>query len=227
VLDDADLAASIPLLMPNALMNNGQACVAQTRILAPRARYDEVVDAVAEAVAGSTVGDPSDPSVVVGPLVAERQRERVLGYIDKGRSEGAKLAVGGGRPAGFERGWYVEPTLFVDVDNKMTIAQEEIFGPVLAVIPYDDEDDAVRIANDSDYGLSGSVWTSDVERGLDVARKVRTGTYGINQYGTLDMKNPFGGFKSSGVGRELGPEGLAAYVETKSIVLPGDYQPPA
>lgn len=226
VLDDADLASTMPMLMPNALMNNGEACIAQTRILAPRARYDEVVEAVAGAVSGSTVGDPSDPSVAVGPLVAERQRDRVMGYIEKGRSEGARLAVGGGRPAGLDRGWYVEPTLFVDVDNGMTIAQEEIFGPVLAVIPYDDEDDAVRIANDSDYGLSGSVWTADVERGIGVARRVRTGTYGVNQFGTLDLRNPFGGFKASGVGRELGPEGLSAYLETKSIVLPADHQPP-
>jgi len=186
-----------------------------------------VVDAVSDAVKATTVGDPTDPSVAVGPLVAERQRERVLGYIDKGRSEGAKLAVGGGRPAGLDRGWFVEPTLFVDVENRMTIAQEEIFGPVLAVLPYDDESDAVRIANDSDYGLSGSVWTQDVERGIDVARQVRTGTYGINQFGTIDLRNPFGGFKASGVGRELGPEGLSAYLETKSIVLPADYQPPA
>jgi len=227
VLDDADLATSIPMLMPSALMNNGEACVAQTRILAPRSRYDEVVDAVAEAVRATVVGDPADPATTVGPLVAERQRGRVLGYIDKGRSEGAKLAVGGGRPAGLDTGWFVEPTLFVDVDNNMTIAQEEIFGPVLAVIPYDDESDAVRIANDSDYGLSGSVWSGDVERGLGVAKRVRTGTYGVNSFATLDVRNPFGGFKSSGVGRELGPEGLSAYLETKTIVLPGDYQPPA
>jgi betaine-aldehyde dehydrogenase len=227
VLDDADLASITPLLMGTAMMNNGQACIAQTRILASRARYDEVVDALSDAVRATTVGDPTDPSVAVGPLVAERQRERVLGYIDKGRAEGATVAVGGGRPAGLDRGWYVEPTLFVGVDNAMTIAQEEIFGPVLAVLPYDDPDDAVRIANDSDYGLSGSVWTSDVEAGIDVARRVRTGTYGINQFGTLDMRNPFGGFKSSGVGRELGPEGLSAYLETKSIVLPGDYTPPS
>ena len=227
ILDDADLASTMPMLMSTALMNNGEACVAQTRILASRARYDEVVDAVADAVRATTVGDPADPSVAVGPLVAERQRDRVLGYIDKGRAEGAKLAVGGGRPAGLDRGWFVEPTLFVDVDNGMTIAQEEIFGPVLAVLPYDDPDDAVRIANDSDYGLSGSVWTGDVEAGIDVARKVRTGTYGINQFGTLDMRNPFGGFKSSGVGRELGPEGLSAYLETKTIVLPGGYTPPS
>ena len=225
LLDDADLPAAVPLLMGSALMNNGEACIAQTRILAPRSRYDEVVDALSDAVRGSTVGDPTDPSVVVGPLVAERQRERVLGYIDKGRNEGAKLAVGGGRPDGLDKGWFVEPTLFVDVDNTMTIAREEIFGPVLSVIPYDGEDEALRIANDSDYGLSGSVWTQDVERGLDVARKVRTGTYGINQYGTIDMKNPFGGYKASGLGRELGPEGLSAYLETKSIILPGGYEP--
>jgi aldehyde dehydrogenase (NAD+) len=227
ILDDADLASAIPMLMPSALMNNGEACIAQTRILAPRGRYDEVVDAVAEAVKGHTVGDPADPTVAVGPLVAERQRDRVLGYIEKGRAEGAKLVVGGGRPAHLDKGWFVEPTLFTDVDNRMTIAQEEIFGPVLAVLPYDDPDQAVAIANDSDYGLSGSVWTRDVEAGIDVARKVRTGTYGVNQYGTLDMRNPFGGFKASGVGRELGPEGLSAYLETKSIVLPGDYTPPA
>jgi len=227
ILDDADLASAIPMLMPSALMNNGEACIAQTRILAPRGRYDEVVDAVAEAVKGHTVGDPADPTVAVGPLVAERQRDRVLGYIEKGRAEGATLVVGGGRPAHLDKGWFVEPTLFTDVDNRMTIAQEEIFGPVLAVLPYDDPDQAVAIANDSDYGLSGSVWTQDVEAGIDVARKVRTGTYGINQYGTLDMRNPFGGFKASGVGRELGPEGLSAYLETKSIVLPGDYVPPA
>ena len=227
ILDDADLASTVPLLMGTALMNNGEACIAQTRILASRARYDDVVDALAAAVKATSVGDPTDPSVAVGPLVAERQRDRVLGYIEKGRSEGAQVAVGGGRPAGLDKGWFVEPTLFTRVDNQMTIAQEEIFGPVLAVLPYDDPADAVRIANDSDYGLSGSVWTSDVEAGIDVARQVRTGTYGINQFGTLDMRNPFGGFKSSGVGRELGPEGLSAYLETKSIVLPGDYTPPS
>jgi aldehyde dehydrogenase (NAD+) len=225
VLEDADLAVHIPTLMPSALMNNGQACIAQTRILAPRSRYDEVVDALTDAVRASTVGDPTDPTVAVGPLVTERQRERVLGYLEIGKNEGAKVAVGGGRPADLPKGWYVEPTLFVDVDNKMTIAQEEIFGPVLAVIPYDDEAEAVSIANDSDYGLSGSVWTADVEHGIDVARQVRTGTYGVNAIGTLDVKQPFGGYKNSGIGRELGPEGLSAFLETKTICLPGDYQP--
>jgi acyl-CoA reductase-like NAD-dependent aldehyde dehydrogenase len=209
-------------------MNNGQACVAQTRILAPRSRYGEVVDAVAEAVKGTALSrDPGDTAGQVGPLVAERQRDRVMGYIDKGKAEGAKLLVGGGRPADIPTGWFVEPTLFVDVDNKMTIAQEEILGPLLAVIPYQDEADAVRIANDSDYGLSGSVWTSDVARGVEVARQVRTGTYGVNSMATIDVAQPFGGFKASGMGREFGPEGLAAFLETKTIVLPGDYQPVA
>ena len=227
ILDDADVATIVPELLPNAIMNNGQACVAQTRILASRERYDDVVEAFTEEMRKLVVGDPANMETAVGPLVAERQRDRVEGYIAKGREEGARVTIGGGRPADQPTGWFVEPTLFADVDNSMVIAQEEIFGPVVAVIPFDDEADAVRIANDSDYGLSGSVWTSDVEAGIDVARQVRTGTYGINQFGTLDMRNPFGGFKSSGVGRELGPEGLSAYLETKSIVLPGDYTPPA
>jgi betaine-aldehyde dehydrogenase len=224
VLDDADLATHIPMLLPNAIMNNGQACLAQTRILAPRRRYDEVVDALVAQVAAMKVGDPADPEVAVGPLVAERQRQRVEGYLEIGRGEGAKVAIGGGRPKGLNRGWFVEPTVFANVDNSMRIAQEEIFGPVLAVIPYDDDKDAVRIANDSEYGLSGSVWTKDVERGIAIAKGVRTGTYGVNALGTLDMKNPFGGFKASGIGRECGPEGLAAYLEVQSIVLPPDYQ---
>jgi betaine-aldehyde dehydrogenase len=227
ILDDANLDEAIPMLMPSAIMNNGQACLAQTRILAPRSRYAEVNEAVAAAVSAMAVGDPADPTTEVGPLVAERQRERVEGYLELGRKEGATVAVGGGRPSGFDKGWFVEPTLFTDVDNSMRIAQEEIFGPVLVTIPYDDQADAVRIANDSEYGLSGSVWTADVERGLEVAKGVRTGTYGINAMGTMDMKAPFGGFKSSGLGRECGPEGLSAYLETQTIVLPGDYTPPA
>jgi betaine-aldehyde dehydrogenase len=225
ILEDADLEASLPTLMPFALMNNGQACVAQTRILAPRARYGEVRDALAEVVGNFIVGDPLDPATECGPLVAERQRDRVERYIAKGREEGATLVVGGGRPAGLDRGWYVEPTLFADVDNSMTIAQEEIFGPVLSLIPYDGEDEAIAVANDSEYGLSGSVYTADPTHGLEIAKRVRTGTYAVNNIG-MDFGAPFGGFKSSGVGRELGPEGLHAYLEDKSILLPGDFTPP-
>jgi aldehyde dehydrogenase (NAD+) len=220
ILDDADLEATMGGLRFASLMNNGQACVAQTRILASRNRYAEVVDAVAGMVGGMAVGDPNDPATEIGPLVAERQQERVEKYIALGQEEGAKVAVGGnGRPDGFDKGWYVKPTVFSDVDNSMRIAQEEIFGPVLAVIPYDDADDAVRIANDSDYGLAGSVWTGDVEQGLDIAKRVRAGTYGVNQY-TMDFIAPFGGFKASGMGREFGREGIDAYVELKSIAPP-------
>jgi aldehyde dehydrogenase (NAD+) len=224
ICDDADLDATIAPLLEAGMMNNGQACVAQTRILASRDRYAEVRDALAEAVGAYRVGDPLDPETQCGPLVAERQRDRVEGYIAKGKSDGATLVVGGGRPSGFDKGWYVEPTLFADVDNSMTIAQEEIFGPVLSLIPYDSEDDAIAIANDSDYGLSGTVWTGDVEKGIDIARRVRTGTYTVNGFG-MDFGSPFGGFKSSGVGRELGPEGLSAFLEDKTINLPGDYEP--
>jgi betaine-aldehyde dehydrogenase len=218
ILDDADLAATMEGLKFASLMNNGQACVAQTRILASRKQYDAVVDALADTVKGMTVGDPDDPTTEIGPLVAERQQERVDKYIALGQEEGARVVIGGyGRPAGFDKGWYVQPTVFADVDNSMRIAQEEIFGPVLAVIPFDDVDDAVRIANDSDFGLAGSVWTGDAERGMDVARRVRTGTFGINQY-TMDFIAPFGGFKASGIGREFGAEGLKHYIELKSIV---------
>jgi betaine-aldehyde dehydrogenase len=223
VLDDADLPSAIAGLMPGALMNNGQACVGQTRILASRARYGAVCDAVVEAVRAWSVGDPMDPSTMCGPLVASRQRDRVEGYIAIGRGEGATLACGGGRPQGFTKGWYVEPTVFVDVTNRMRIAREEIFGPVLAVIPYEDEADALRIANDSEYGLAGTVWTADIDHGLDVARQVRTGTYTVNGF-AMEFGAPFGGFKSSGIGRELGPEGLEAYLEAKQINLPMGYE---
>jgi aldehyde dehydrogenase (NAD+) len=220
ILDDADLAATVQGLKFASLMNNGQACVAQTRILASRDRYDEVVDAVSGMVGALAVGDPHDEATEVGPLVAERQQERVEKYIALGQEEGAKVVVGGnGRPSGLDKGWYVKPTVFSSVDNSMRIAREEIFGPVLVVIPYDDPEDAVRIANDSEYGLAGSVWTSDIDHGVDIARRVRTGTYGVNQY-TMDFVAPFGGYKGSGIGREFGVEGLSHYVELKSIVPP-------
>jgi betaine-aldehyde dehydrogenase len=225
ILDDADIASTIPTLLPNAIMNNGQACIAQTRILAPRARYDEVVDALVASVAALAVGDPLDPATEVGPVVAERQRARIEGYLQSGREEGATVAVGGGRPSGFGKGWYVEPTVFSHVDNKMKIAQEEIFGPVLVVIPYDGDEQAVDIANDSQYGLCGSVWTNDNDRGLGVARQVRTGTYMVNGTVPIDFATPFGGYKESGIGREFGPEGLESFLEKKSIALPAGYTP--
>jgi aldehyde dehydrogenase (NAD+) len=226
LLDDVNLAEALPMLLPNALMNNGEACIAQTRILAPRDRYQEVVDAVVESVSAMKVGDPLDPAVEVGPLVAERQRDRVEGYIKLGQEEGAKVATGGGRPASMSKGWFVEPTVFVNVDNSMRIAQEEIFGPVLAVIPYDGGDaEAVSIANDSSYGLCGSVYTNDPERGLKVARAVRTGTYMLNSAIPIDFSTPFGGYKESGMGREFGPDGLELFLEKKSINLPAGFSP--
>ena len=220
VLDDADLVPTMEGLKFVALMNSGQACVAQTRILASRSNYEAVVEALAVTVSAMRVGDPSDPETEIGPMVAQRQQERVEKYIVLGQEEGARIVIGGtGMPEGQDRGWYVRPTIFADVDNRMRIAQEEIFGPVLSVIPYDDVDDAVRIANDSDYGLAGTVWTADLDAGLDVARRVRTGTYGVNTY-TMDFAAPFGGYKASGHGREFGPEGLAEYTEVKSIYTP-------
>ena len=223
VLDDASVPDMLAGLLPGAFMNNGQACAATTRILVSRKRYGEITDALGAAVAAWTVGDPMDDGTLCGPLVAARQRDRVEGYIALGKKEGARIAHGGGRPKGFAKGWYVEPTVFVDVDNRMRIAQEEIFGPVIAVIPYDDERDALRIANESDYGLGGSVWTADIDHGLDVARQVRTGTYTVNGF-AMEFGAPFGGFKCSGIGRELGPEGLEAYLEPKQINLPMGYE---
>jgi betaine-aldehyde dehydrogenase len=225
VLPDADIGEVAAGLLPASLMNNGEACVAQTRILAPRDQYQQLVDQLCERVGAMAVGDPLDPVTEIGPLVTSRQRDRVEGYIAAGQEEGAKIALGGGRPSGLSKGWYVEPTVFVDVDNGMRIAQEEIFGPVLAVIPYGEVDEAVTIANDSNYGLSGTVWTADVERGLDIARRVRTGTYTVNGF-MLEFGAPFGGYKDSGIGRELGPEGLAGYLEYKSVSLPAGWTPP-
>jgi aldehyde dehydrogenase (NAD+) len=216
LLDDADLDAVVPALLPMALLVNGQACIAQTRVLVPRHREAEVVDALASALRAQRMGDPMDPATQVGPLVSERQRDRVTGYISTGRAEGARVVTGGDAPPG--PGWFVNPTLFAGVHNGMRIAQEEIFGPVLAVIPYDGDDEAVRIANDSRYGLSGSVWSADHDRALGIARRIRTGMVSLNgrpqAFGT-----PFGGYKESGVGREMGPEGFRAYLETKSIAV--------
>ncbi|MBL7502822.1 aldehyde dehydrogenase [Frankia sp. CNm7] len=226
LLPDVDIEAALPALLPASLMNNGQACVAQTRWLAPRERYDEIVEALVAKVAAMKVGDPLDPATEVGPLVAARQRDRVEGYIAAGREAGAKVALGGGRPAELERGFYVEPTVFTEVDNAMRIAQEEIFGPVLSVIPYSGVEEAVAIANDSRYGLSGSVWTADLDAGLDISARIRTGTFNVNTF-MLENSAPFGGFKESGLGRELGPEGLSAYLEYQTVNLPAGWTPPA
>ncbi|MEU1275542.1 aldehyde dehydrogenase [Streptomyces sp. NPDC005799] len=213
VADDADLDLFTGKLLDVSLPNNGQTCHAATRILAPVGRYDEVVEAVTATVAGLRVGDPLDRATQVGPLVSAAQRERVLGHVERGRTS-ARLTTGGGVPD--RPGWFVEPTVFADVDNSSAIAQEEIFGPVLCVIPYRDEDHAVALANDSAYGLGGVVWSADAGHGLSLARRIHTGTVGVNHY-ELHVNAPFGGVKASGLGRELGPEGLASYLVTKSV----------
>jgi aldehyde dehydrogenase (NAD+) len=217
ICEDASLERTIPGLRFSSFLNNGEACVAQSRILAPRSRYDEIVKALADDVAGFVVGDPADPETYVGPLVSARQHDRVQGYLQIGVDEGATVATGGPGPVdGLPGGNYVRPTVFSDVSNSMRIAREEIFGPVVVVIPYDDVDDAVRIANDSPYGLGGSVWTKDRHAGLAIARRIRTGMFGINSFAP-EFGVPFGGFKASGIGREYGPEAFDSYVEIKSI----------
>ncbi|HLS00356.1 MAG TPA: aldehyde dehydrogenase [Mycolicibacillus parakoreensis] len=222
LLEDVDLATAVPMLVFSGVMNAGQGCVNQTRILAPRSRYDEIVEAVTAFVEALPVGLPDDPAAQVGPLINDKQRARVEGYIAKGVEEGARLVCGGGRPQGLDTGYFVQPTVFADVDNTMTIAQEEIFGPVLCVIPYRDEAEAIRIANDSDYGLAGSVWTTDVPRGIEISQQIQTGTYGINWY-AFDPGSPFGGYKNSGIGRENGPEGVEHFTQQKSVLMPMGY----
>ncbi|WP_127129081.1 aldehyde dehydrogenase [Georgenia sp. SYP-B2076] len=216
VLDDADLASHTADFVNATLQNQGQTCYVSTRILAPRSRYGEVVDWITETVAALKVGDALDPVTEIGPLASERQRERVEGYIAKGIAEGGRLTTGGKRPAGLDRGYFVEPTVFADVSNTDTIAREEIFGPVLAVIPYETDAEAIALANDNEFGLGGSVWSRDTERAIEVARHVDSGGLGINYY-SHDIGSPFGGVKASGLGREQGPEGLAAYQVSKTI----------
>jgi aldehyde dehydrogenase (NAD+) len=215
VLDDADFAAALAGVI-FVCINAGQGCALPTRLLLPRSRYDEGMEMVTENFRGVKFGDPNDPEVLAGPLINARQQERVLGYIGQGVAEGARLVMGGGR-GGFDRGYFVEPTLFADVDNDMTIAQEEIFGPVLVVIPFEDDDDAVRIANASIYGLSGMVNSGSLERAMGVARRIRTGTLSVNGGNWYAADSPFGGYKASGIGRQGGLEGFEQYLETKTI----------
>ncbi|MGI8662910.1 MAG: aldehyde dehydrogenase family protein [Acidimicrobiales bacterium] len=216
VCDDADFESIVPA-GSMVCIHGGQGCAMQTRMLLPRARYDEGVELIAAAMAAFPYGDPTDMSNLSGPLVSARQRDRVLGYIEKGSAEGAKLVVGGGRPAHLPKGYYVEPTLFVDVDNSMTIAQEEIFGPVLCVMAYDDDDDAIRIANDSEYGLSGGVFSASDARGTAIARRIRTGSIAVNGGLWYGADAPYGGYKTSGLGRQNGIEGFEQYLETKTV----------
>ncbi|MES0033097.1 aldehyde dehydrogenase [Mesorhizobium sp. M0040] len=216
LLDDADLDTFFPLVAPACIPFSGQICHALTRVIAPRARYMEVVEGIAAKMAGLLVGHPLDPATQVGPLVSRRQRDRVEEYIASGRAQGAKVVTGGCRPESLDVGYYIQPTVFRDVDSTMRIAQEEIFGPVVSVIPYDNEEEALAICNGTTYGLGGAVFTSEPERGMAIARRIAAGVVGINRY-TLHIDAPFGGVKGSGLGRELGPEGLAAFLETKSI----------
>jgi len=218
ILDDTDFATRLP---GGAMvcMHGGQGCAMPTRMLLPRSRYDEGIEILAEAFRNVPYGDPTDPGNIQGPQISAKQRERVLGYIETGVKEGARLVVGGGRPAHLDKGWFVEPTLFADVDNSMTIAREEIFGPVLVVVPFDDDDDAVRIANDNQYGLAGMVTSASEERALAVAGRIRAGSLSVNGGVGYGADAPFGGYKASGVGRQNGIEGFLQYLETKTIAV--------
>lgn len=215
-LEDADISTFVEGMANAAFMNNGQTCTGQARVLAPRSRYDEVVEALAEWAESQVIGNPLDSEVTMGPMANKRQLERVLEYIGIGRNDGGRIAAGGGRPTAQRRGWFVEPTIFADVANTDRIAVDEIFGPVVTVIPYSDEGEAIRLANDTPYGLAGSVWTAEEQHGIDIARQLNTGTVGVNYYAN-DFNAPFGGVGDSGIGRELGPEGLDSFFELKSI----------
>ncbi len=226
ILDDMDLNEAARTLARAECTLSGQVCSSLTRIVVTRRRHDELVDLLASAFSEVRVGDPFDPATEMGPLVSSRQRDRVEGYIAKGIDQGADLVTGGGRPKDLDRGYYVEPTVFANVDNSSVIAQEEIFGPVLTVIPADDEDQVVATANDTIYGLNASVFTNDVDRARQVARRLRSGTVGHNAFRT-DFGIAFGGFKQSGIGREGGVEGLLPFLETKTVILegvPADYR---
>ena len=216
VLDDAPFEKAIPAGVNNCMQNSGQTCSAWTRMLVPRARQADAIDLAKAQLGKLTVGDPFDPKTRLGPLASANQRETVLGYVNKGKQEGAQLVAGGDRPSSLPRGYYVEPAIFANVDNRMAVAQEEIFGPVLAMVPYDSEDEAVRLANDSIYGLAGGVWAGTQERALQIARRLRTGQVDING-GRFNHLAPFGGYKKSGIGRELGPLALEEFFQLKAI----------
>lgn len=219
LLPDADVATAVKVGVSNAFLNGGQTCMAWTRMLVHADRYDEAVELAGSIAAGFTPGDPLDPGTKLGPLVSGAQRERVRGYIRTGLEEGARLVTGGAEPPeGIERGYYVAPTVLADVDPNSTVAQEEIFGPVLSVIRYTDEEEALEIANNSQYGLSGAVWSADQDRALAFARRVRTGSIDVNG-GRFNPLAPFGGYKRSGIGRELGTAGLEEFLELKAIQL--------
>jgi acyl-CoA reductase-like NAD-dependent aldehyde dehydrogenase len=216
VLDDAPFEKAIPTGVNNCMQNSGQTCSAWTRMLVPRARQAEAIELAKGQLAKLTLGDPFDAKTRLGPLASSHQRDTVLSYIDKGRKEGAELVAGGDRPSALAKGFYVEPTIFSNVDNRMEIAQEEIFGPVLSIIPYDSDEDAIRLANDSIYGLAGGVWSGAPERAMQVARRLRTGQVDING-GRFNHLAPFGGYKKSGIGRELGPHALDEFFQLKAI----------
>ena len=218
LLDDAVLDQAIPSALVMAFMNSGQACAAGTRLLVPKSRFDQVKRAIVEAMAGFAVGDPADPKTAIGPMVSQKQYEQVQSYIRKGIEEGAEVLVGGeGHPEGFEVGYFVKPTVFVNVKNDMAIAQEEIFGPVLSVIAYNSEDEAIRIANDSEYGLHAAVLGTDLQRARRLASQIRAGRVVINNM-TDDPQAPWGGFKYSGIGREYGRYGIEAFLEPRAIL---------
>ena len=220
ILDDIDIDAAAPMAGIAVCTHAGQGCAIQTRTLLPRARYEEGIEKIAAAMSSVNYGDPLDASNLMGPVVSKKQQERVLSYIEQGKQEGARVVIGGGVPAHLEKGYFIEPTLLADVDPDSVVAQEEIFGPVLCAIPYEDEADAIRIANNSMYGLSGAIWSSDTERALSVARKIRTGTLSVNGAQWFDIDTPFGGYRQSGIGRENGLAGFEEYLETKVIALP-------
>jgi aldehyde dehydrogenase (NAD+) len=218
LLDDADLDQAIPSALVMAFLNSGQACAAGTRLLVPKRQIDQVERAIVAAMSSFPVGNPADPKTAIGPMVSQRQYDQVQSYIRKGIAEGAKVVVGGeGHPQGFEAGYFVKPTVFVNVKNDMTIAREEIFGPVLSVITYDSEDEAIGIANDSQYGLHAAVLGTDLDRARRIASQIRAGRVVINNM-TDDSQAPWGGFKFSGVGREYGQYGIEAFLEPRAIL---------